>query len=321
MHSMDPTEAPPPPHHRPLFVLGQHRSGSTLLQRILNCHPSLVIWGEEAGVLNKLAEMYAIARHRDRAHPAVESEVKELASGNRSALIRFSAWTNPFNSAELLDWCGRLMVSSHNKGISPEQRWGVKEIRYANPRTVGFLRDAFPAAQFVILKRSLVDLCVSNILADWSARALRELSAGTDSESADAVIADCAYALCVIERQLDDSARLLGSQSLKVWYRDIPNTTERLFQFLQLELSDEVRRTVEIAMEKRAGATQLEGHVGILTSDYIRERAPACIEAAHKSIVNDGIDWARLKRLAGRGRYSFLVGDHDFRRSSLSCMF
>ena len=33
--------------HRPVVVLSSGRSGSTLLQKLLNTHPDLVIWGEQ----------------------------------------------------------------------------------------------------------------------------------------------------------------------------------------------------------------------------------------------------------------------------------
>ena len=53
-------------HDRPVFVLAQHRSGGTLLARLLNCHPGLVIWGEHAGFINRLAEAHELlVRHHD----------------------------------------------------------------------------------------------------------------------------------------------------------------------------------------------------------------------------------------------------------------
>ena len=41
----------------PVFVLTLHRAGGTVLVRVLNCHPELVIWGEHVGLINRLAEI------------------------------------------------------------------------------------------------------------------------------------------------------------------------------------------------------------------------------------------------------------------------
>ena len=40
----------------PIFLFTLHRSGGTLLQRIVNAHPNVVIWGEHGGFINQLAD-------------------------------------------------------------------------------------------------------------------------------------------------------------------------------------------------------------------------------------------------------------------------
>jgi len=40
-----------------VFLLTVHRGGGTVLARVLNCHPDLVIWGEHVGLINRLAEI------------------------------------------------------------------------------------------------------------------------------------------------------------------------------------------------------------------------------------------------------------------------
>lgn len=40
---------------QPVFVLSAGRSGSTLLQKLLNSSQELVIWGEHMGILRHLA--------------------------------------------------------------------------------------------------------------------------------------------------------------------------------------------------------------------------------------------------------------------------
>ena len=42
----------------PIFLLGTHRSGTTLLQRIVNSSEDALIWGEHGGFLSQIAEAY-----------------------------------------------------------------------------------------------------------------------------------------------------------------------------------------------------------------------------------------------------------------------
>jgi hypothetical protein len=39
----------------PVFLLTLHRGGGTVLARVLNCHPDLMIWGEHVGLIDRLA--------------------------------------------------------------------------------------------------------------------------------------------------------------------------------------------------------------------------------------------------------------------------
>jgi hypothetical protein len=50
----------------PVFLLTLHQAGGTVLARVLNCHPDLVIWGEHVGLINRLAEI------DDMMHSAVD---------------------------------------------------------------------------------------------------------------------------------------------------------------------------------------------------------------------------------------------------------
>jgi hypothetical protein len=48
-----PLDLPAP--DRPIFVFARHRGGGTLMLRLLNCHPELVVWREHGGCINQLA--------------------------------------------------------------------------------------------------------------------------------------------------------------------------------------------------------------------------------------------------------------------------
>jgi len=42
----------------PIFLLGTGRSGTTLLQRIINSAEDVIIWGEHGGFLSQVSEAY-----------------------------------------------------------------------------------------------------------------------------------------------------------------------------------------------------------------------------------------------------------------------
>ncbi len=45
-------------HNNPVFIITTGRTGSTLLQRYVNCSKDLVIWGEHGGFITNLANAY-----------------------------------------------------------------------------------------------------------------------------------------------------------------------------------------------------------------------------------------------------------------------
>ena len=164
-----PNGAAIPAHDRPVFVLAQHRSGGTLLTRLLNCHPALVIWGEHAGILNKLAESYQVlARHSELLPERSTAELQRTILAGRLGQTEWRPWNAPFGDNEFVAGCRTLVRGLFTPGVGPGQRWGFKEIRYHSPALVGFLRRLFPAAQFILLDRDPVELCVSDMLVSWS---------------------------------------------------------------------------------------------------------------------------------------------------------
>src|SRR5262245_39936572 len=43
----------------PIFIVTKARTGSTLLQRLLNSYDDTIIWGEHGGFLNHVANLYS----------------------------------------------------------------------------------------------------------------------------------------------------------------------------------------------------------------------------------------------------------------------
>ncbi len=310
----------------PVFVFGAHRSGGTMLARVLNCHPELVIWGEHGGFINQLAEIEAIAGHYEAlTEPLAERGLDGYVAGGKSDPAYFNPWATPFEPGAFRQWCRDYIESTFSHGLRPGQRWGFKEVRYHTVATARFLATLFPDARFVILRRALYPLALSNLFAPWSVDRLRWSGAIQSEASVAAAVADCAYALTAIDQGFQAIAAALPDRCHVITHETItPAAREvfaRLFLFLGLRGSPELLRAITAVVASRVGASDrrvAEGHLTLATVE--RHLAPA-LATARTQIASSGIDLARLKRLGPLGRHSYLAGDHNLSDTSLSALF
>jgi hypothetical protein len=159
------SEAPAnPPGDRPIFIFAQSRSGSTLLQRLLNSLDGVIIYGEHLGILKGVAAAYLeFIRRRTKGHTFC-SEDPDPAAVQRLALRRlkdptdFSPNANGFSYVHVTEsFRGFVRRLIHCISEPPFQRWGFKEIRYDSTDAVfDMLVDLFPAATFLCLVRDPV---------------------------------------------------------------------------------------------------------------------------------------------------------------------
>jgi hypothetical protein len=149
-HQEDPTDA------QPVFIFGFARSGTTLLQRILNSYDDVLIWGEHVGFLRDVANAY----YRVWRNPAFFASTVALqqALADPASLTRWQAWMNWVGED---DWTRlyRGFVESIfvPDGLPGKRFWGWKEVHYtasADDLTISFLFDTFPNARYVFLVRS-----------------------------------------------------------------------------------------------------------------------------------------------------------------------
>jgi hypothetical protein len=141
---------------KPIFIFASgQRCGSTLLQRLLNSHPSILIWGEHDGYLyaflNNLQELL---------------KWEEKFGNNRETYLSQGYDTfvpNMVPSRDQINEAAKNYIVSlfgvpaaHlNKPI-----WGFKEVRYGI-EMARFLQKLFPEAHFIHMTRNIVDCFVS----------------------------------------------------------------------------------------------------------------------------------------------------------------
>jgi len=145
------TTAPP----RPIIVLGAARTGTTLVQRLLNSYEDVLVWGEHAGFLEDVARAF----FRTWENPSFFEGTRPL-----SAVLETSrpdeTWQGWMGWTSREDWVrtfrGFLDALFVPGGLPGKRWWGFKEIRYmATPadRTLELIRLLYPEALFAFVVR------------------------------------------------------------------------------------------------------------------------------------------------------------------------
>jgi len=143
----------------PLFVLGGHRGGTTLLQRLLNSYDDVAIFGEHEGILTPLAEAY----FRGAESPQLFRNVQ--APGVSDPRTDWQAWMSAVTPGEWDAHFGRLVQSLFLRPEATGVRyWGFKEIRYGttrHDRAIDLLARLFPDGRVAFLVRNPFNMLAS----------------------------------------------------------------------------------------------------------------------------------------------------------------
>jgi hypothetical protein len=291
-----------PPRYCPVFVLTQHRSGGTLLSRLLNCHDRLVVWGEHAGFLDKLADAQAqLERWAQELPERSTRELHRYVADGRLADVKFRPWMSPFCPADFIEEWRRVLLSRFTRGLRRNQRWGFKEIRYHRPVLIKFLHELFPQGQFVLLERNIVDLCVSSLLTPWSVSRLLAEGIGHDRGAFLKTVNDELYRALAMRLNWTEGLAMARVQSVIVQYEelvcDMVGHMDRLFQFLHLPVDDRVRARMHAVIGAVAGATPKDvasEDRGYLTASVIRDAVERQLPEVTVQLAQKGIDPTRL---------------------------
>jgi hypothetical protein len=177
------------------------RSGSTFLQRLLNTHPEIVLFGEHEGFLSGLRSAYdclaaprtvaLIETGRPRLDAILGAKPVTDAPGGWSI-----EWTNAMRPADVGPAFGRFvehLIYPPGVRSASHRYWGFKEIRYG-AQELRFLQTIFPEGRVLMLARDPLAVYRSQCRLEWSREAGAE-QAAADFHRAFSSLADAWDAL------------------------------------------------------------------------------------------------------------------------------
>ena len=211
----------------PIFIFSSgQRCGSTLLQRLLNSHKDILIWGEQHGSIIQLYEMNNKLLKWESNHRAQRKIYLGKGYDN------FTPNLVP-SGREIIDASRDYLLSLFAKSANKlgKKIWGFKEVRYDYEISC-FLLKLFPNAKIIWLTRNVVDCFIS--LKHWE-----NTSSSWTREWTEIFLKNWER----INESFLSQKHLLNTDSyLLVRYEDLildkENTTQKIFDFINIP-SDE----------------------------------------------------------------------------------
>lgn len=158
---------------RPIFVLSQARSGSTLVQRVLNQTADVLIQGESFGLTTRLSDAFFELTENKKERRwfisnADELKVIEEAEARLRNPRDFSATVCSLSYQRLLRIYHGLFFELFNP-TGRDLRWGFKEIRCCENGTflVDLILRMFPKAKIAFTVRHPLDQIGSKFATNW----------------------------------------------------------------------------------------------------------------------------------------------------------
>lgn len=165
----------------PIFILGAGRSGTTLIQRVLNSYDDIMIWGEHGGFLKDAAASFFTLLEDPGSRKFHFAEVTNELQPTLESLLQkkdpnvWQAWTNWFKESDVHAIFRQHFESFfRHPAMADNFTWGFKEIRYGTQdRVIEFLSRLYPDAVFVFISRNGYDTVASQLKTFWDAGRLR----------------------------------------------------------------------------------------------------------------------------------------------------
>jgi hypothetical protein len=143
-------------NEEPIFVFASgQRTGSTLLQRLLNTCSDIMIWGEHDGALQELLWCHQrMLSWQARFHTQLQVFLEQGPNQFLPNIIPAKPDLEQGVRTYLYTTFALPAVRLHR------QYWGFKEVRYGIQLAL-FLQDCFPKARFIHLTRDVVNCLIS----------------------------------------------------------------------------------------------------------------------------------------------------------------
>jgi hypothetical protein len=150
---MIPLETLPLLHkEQPVFLLASsHRTGSTLVQRLLNSCPRMMIWGEHLAHLSVFSREFRLLQEWGIQH--ADERDTFLQKGYDQFVPNILPQDTELVDAARLYVAGLFGIPAARLG---RPIWGFKEVRYG-AQVALFLQACFPEARFIHLTRNPLD--------------------------------------------------------------------------------------------------------------------------------------------------------------------
>ena len=249
---------------KPIFLLGTGRCGSTLVQRILNSSPEVLILGEHNGFLISLAEAYFSLTSTPNVRKWIFNpgfDTNEMIAAARDPKF-FSAWLNSFTIKRVQHNFRRLIAGVLAEEIDLDQvRWGFKEIRYGeNDRVLPMLLELYPEASYIFIFRNVMDT-IKSMLTAWRPNLSDRLENGKISrKEISKIIMEFANRWATQNENLLDFADKHSGNSFIVKYEVLfengNDVVARLFSFIEISRPGKVKKV----LMSKTGATSHKSH-------------------------------------------------------------
>lgn len=235
---------------RPLFLMGNKRSGSTLLVNLLNAHPRIFVTHESDIVW--ILYRASIGELGDgECHPLDASRGMESTLAHCGEIIGSVDQTSDRDA--IIDAFYRVQEHINRHGSDMDKRlakvdvaWtgDKKPVQHCDPGLRGFLREHFPSARYLHVARDPKGVVASMMRAAESWKVVPDYWKGTAFGLLERWAIHEAWALEVAE---EDSTPVHRLRLEDLCARPI-ETMERVFEFLDVELpaeiEDRIRRSV-----------------------------------------------------------------------------
>jgi hypothetical protein len=249
-----------------MFIVGAARSGTTLLQRMLDAHPLLAVVNETYWVSRKFRERNGLTREgmvTPALLPLLVASPKFFHMGvTEDDLMRLLSEADDVRYERFVARIFDLYAARRGKRLAGDKTPGyVRRIRQ--------IHDVWPRARFVHIVRDPRDLCLSML--DWR---FGEQTAGQDGTwEMDPVVSTALYWRYSVTVGRESAATLGPGLYQEVRYEDLVASPERALEritgFLGLPYSEAMTRFYEGRTGREAGlSAEIDRRSLRLASDH-----------------------------------------------------